>query len=296
MVLFAKQFGFEFVCHELEHANRKAGNERSFFTVETNFFPGRSFESMEDLNRQALEWATVKMRNRPVAKTGLIPAKAFEHEQPYLIKVSSVISPPYLEHERGTDQYGYASFAGNFYWVPGTKREHLTILQYSDRLMIYRQRQLLGEYELPPFGVKNQKICPKGQSKPEREPNNRKKPTTYEEAALKNSAVEVAQYLDFAAKPKEHAKHRFIRQLYYLYKKLDLRVFVESVARAHRYGITDVEIIERIAVFKMKEGTRDIPYAVIDLEFENRESYLEGKFADEVDLSIYDNLMEKKDE
>ena len=48
--------------------------------METNFLPGRSFESLEDLNQQALEWATVRMEHRPQGKTRLIPAKAFEHE------------------------------------------------------------------------------------------------------------------------------------------------------------------------------------------------------------------------
>ena len=65
MEKFAEEYGFEFVCHEIGHANRKAGNERSFYTVETNFFPGRSFETLEDLNRQAFEWATVRMANMP---------------------------------------------------------------------------------------------------------------------------------------------------------------------------------------------------------------------------------------
>ena len=55
MERFAWQYGFRFVCHEIGHANRKAGNERSFYTVETNFFPGRSFATLEDLNRQAFE-------------------------------------------------------------------------------------------------------------------------------------------------------------------------------------------------------------------------------------------------
>ena len=55
MEQFARQFGFKFICHELGHANRKAGNERSFYTVETNFFPGRKFESIENLNNQAFE-------------------------------------------------------------------------------------------------------------------------------------------------------------------------------------------------------------------------------------------------
>ena len=79
MKQFGARYGFEFICHEKGHASRKAGNERSFYTVETNFLPGRRFESIEDLNQQALDWATVKFANRPVSKTGLIPARAFEY-------------------------------------------------------------------------------------------------------------------------------------------------------------------------------------------------------------------------
>jgi hypothetical protein len=88
MVSFAQRYGFQFVCHEIQHANRKAGGERSFWTVETNFLPGRRFESLEDLNRQAYEWATVRLHHRPMRKTGLIPAKAFEHERRYLTELS----------------------------------------------------------------------------------------------------------------------------------------------------------------------------------------------------------------
>ena len=43
MEAFAKQYGFVFRCHEIGHCNRKAGEERSFWTVETNFLPGRTF-------------------------------------------------------------------------------------------------------------------------------------------------------------------------------------------------------------------------------------------------------------
>jgi len=78
MIAFSEQRRFKFVCHEKGHSNRKAGEERSFWTVETNFFPWRTFENLEDLNRQAFEWATVRMHNRPT-DTGLIPSKAFEY-------------------------------------------------------------------------------------------------------------------------------------------------------------------------------------------------------------------------
>ena len=93
---FARQYGFEFVCHEIRHSNRKAGNERSFYTVETIFFPGRTFETLGDLNRQAFEWSTVRMANRALSKTRLVPIKAFEHEQQYLTKVPAYITPPFF--------------------------------------------------------------------------------------------------------------------------------------------------------------------------------------------------------
>ena len=100
MEQFAKQYGFEFACHEKGHANRKAGNERGFYTVETNFFPGRNFADFEDMNRQAFEWATVRMANRPIGKTRLIPAQTFEYEQPYLKKLPGHVPAPCLVHER----------------------------------------------------------------------------------------------------------------------------------------------------------------------------------------------------
>ena len=40
-------------------------------TVETNFIPGGTFQNLEDLNRQALEWSTVRMEQRPQGKAGL---------------------------------------------------------------------------------------------------------------------------------------------------------------------------------------------------------------------------------
>jgi hypothetical protein len=134
MEAFAKQYGFRFVCQEKGHANRKAGEERSFWTVETNFLPGRRFQSLEDLNQQAFQWATVRMEHRPVAKSRLIPAQAFDHERHSLVKLPTHLPAPYLVHERDTDQYGYAAFDGNYYWVPGTSREEVNVFEYADRV------------------------------------------------------------------------------------------------------------------------------------------------------------------
>lgn len=292
MEQFAKQYGFKFVCHAIGHANRKAGNERSFYTVETNFFAGRKFDNLKDMNRQALEWATVRMANRPTGKTSLIPAQAFEYEKPYLKKLSAYVPAPYLVLKRGTDQYGYASVDGNFYWIPGTKRHDVKVLQYAEHLMIYQNRKLLGRYRLPPDDVKNELIPPEGQSKPPYKPKYRKKPTAKEERILRTAAGEINDYLDFAIKKGGKQKHRFIRGLYGLYRKIALEVFIKTVKRALKYRITDIKTVERIATLQLTAGNLQLPRPQIDQQFENRASYIEGCFADEVDLTAYDKTTE----
>jgi len=257
MKQFAKQYGFEFICHEVGHANRKAGNEKSFHIVETNFFPGRSFENLEDVNRQAFDWATIRMANRPVSKTRLIPAKAFEHEQAFLEKLPPYVTPPYLAHERGTDQYGYAHVDGNFYWVPGKTRFNVKALQFCDHVEIYHKRKKLAEYELPPDGIKNEKISPKGEPKPKYQPNNRKKP--------------------------------IVRKLYGLHKKTHLALFVKAVNRALKYRIRSVDTLENIIRLLLKQSNYEMPLPEIDDEFTSRPAYLEGRFTPDVDLSIYNN-------
>jgi len=290
MAQFARQYGFTFVCHEKGHANRKAGNERGFYTVETNFFPGRSFDSLEDMNRQALEWATVRSANRPTGKTRLIPSVAFEYEKSYLKKLPPYIEPPYCIHERGTDQYGYAPLDGNFYWIPGTKRHDVKILEYSDHLKIYHHRKLLGRYLLPADGVKNDVIFPQGGPRPSHRPTQRKKPTAREEKILRSLGKTLDDYLNVASPKSGKSKHRFIRELYGLYLKVAPTVFIQAVERALTYRIRDIATIENIVILKLRDGEVNVPPPEIDPGLQNRDAYIEGCFADEADLSIYDEM------
>jgi transposase len=296
MAAFSHQYGFKFVCHEVKHSNRKAGEERSFYTVETNFFPGRTFESLEDLNRQAFEWATVRMYNRPT-DTGLIPAKAFEYEQAYLVKLPRHLPAPYLIHERGTDQYGYVAFDGNYFWVPGTDRNEVKLLEYGDRLKIYLNREDSVEYRLPADGVKNQRFSPEGMPAPRYQPRNRKRPTEEEEKRLRALSPAVAGYLDFVLKGAGgNQRHRFIRELFALAGRIPNSVFLQAVERALRYRITTMDTIERIALLHMTQDVPRLPLVEVDEAYRDREAYLEGSLTDAPDLSIYDQLLEDDDE
>lgn len=288
MEAFARRYGFQFVCHAVGHANRKAGEERSFWTVETNFLPGRRFQSLEDLNQQAFQWATVRLHHRPVGKAGLVPAKAFEHEQSYLHRLPPYLPPPYRSEQRGTDQYGYVLFEGNYYWVPGDKREKVKLLVYADHLKLFQQRCCVAEYPLPADGVKNAAFSPEGHPQPRHQPKHRAGGSGQEEQRLRALGSQVRTYLDYALQVPGVNRHRFLRELFALSRRVTPAVFQQALQRALRYRVVHLETLQRIAWFCTSQGEHALPEADVDENFRQRPAYREGCLTDEPDLSIYD--------
>ena len=296
MLAFSRRYGFEFVCHALDHPDRKAGEERSFWTVETNFLPGRTFDSLEDLNRQARQWATERMEQRPQTKARLIPAKAFEHERQYLHPLPPHLPAPYLVHERGTDQYGYVAFAANYYWVPGSRRDDVKVFQYADLLKIFQRQTLLGEYPLPADGVRGQYYSPPGQPQPCHQPRNRHRDARQEEQRLRALGSDVAAYLDFALCACGVQRHRFTRELFALSRKVPQEVFVKAAQRALRYRIVDLSTVRRITWLCLSQEGDVLPQADVEEDFRERPAYQEGCLTEEPDLSVYDQLFEEEEE
>jgi transposase len=295
MEAFGKQYGFRFLCHEKNHPNRKAGEERSFWTVETNFLPGRHFQSLEDLNQQAFQWATVRMEHRPVAKSRLIPAQAFDHERHYLVKLSAHLPAPHLVHERDTDQYGYAALDGNYYWVPGTRREEVKVFEYADRLKIYQRGQCVAEYVLPADGVRNQVFSPEGMPQPARQPKNRKQPAQEEEKRLRAMSATVDGYLNFAL----HAgvqPQRFLRELFALSRRMTAAVFIETIERARHYRIIDIETLRRIARLSISQQEFQLSGVEVDESFRQREAYQQGHLTDAPDFGLYDQMLDDEED
>jgi hypothetical protein len=290
---FARAHGFHFVCHALSHPNRKAGEERSFWTVETNFLPGRTFESLEDLNGQARQWATERMEHRPQTKARLIPAKAFEHERLYLNALPQHLPAPYREHRRGTDQYGYVAFAANYYWVPGSRRDEVKVLEYADRLKICLRHAVLAEYPLPADRVRGEHYSPPGEPKPRQGPKNRHDDARREEQRLRALGSEVAAYLDFAWKAPGIQRHRFTRELFALSRKLTADVLIHTLRRALHYRIVDMATLGRIAWLYISQQDETPPQADFDEDFQQRPAYQEGCLTDPPDLSAYEPLPEE---
>ena len=91
-----------------------------------------------------------------------------------------------------------------------------------------------------------------------------------------------------------YKKHKFIRTLYYLAKKIDQKIFIKTIERALKYQITDTDTIERIAVLQIKGEGKELPAFEVDLNYKKRDAYYEGEFIESADLKIYDKLGEEK--
>ena len=295
MEAFSQRYGFRFVCHAIDHPNRKAGNERSFWSVETNCLPGRTVSSLEDLNEQARQWATERMEHRVLTKARVIPAQLFEHERLYLHPLPEHLPAPYQTHQRLTDQYGYVAFGANYYWVPGTRREEVKVLQYAGGLKIFQRGECLAEYALPPDGTRHQHFSPPGEPKPRHQPRRRRE-AKQEEQHLRALGDDVSAYLDFAYSAPGVQRHRFTRELFALSRKLTREVFCSTARRAHRYRIVDLATIRRIAWLCLSQEELVLPEPEVDEDFRQRPAYQEGFLTDQPDLSVYDQGSEEKNE
>lgn len=285
MEVFAQGYGFKFQCHAPRHSDRKAGEERSFLTVETNFIPGRTFTSLEDLNQQAMAWSTQRMEQRPQGKAGLIPAQAFEHERKFLTQLPRHLPAPYQLLERSVDEYGFVAVEGNYYEVPGTSRGQIQALRYLHHVALCQDRRAVIEYALQPWGVRNQIVRAPGQQTRYR-PRHLQLSSHEEEKRLRALAPEVAAYVDFILATPGLLRHRFLRRLWACHQRWGCALFVLTIARAHRYQITTLETLERIALLLLDDTA--LPEPLIDPDLEQRPAYQEGSITQTPDLSRYD--------
>jgi len=138
-------------------------------------------------------------------------------------------------------------------------------------------------------------VFPEGGQRPAHKPTQRKKPTAREETILRSLDKSVETYLHFAVPKAGKSKHRFIRELFGLYRKVASTVFIRALDRALKYHITDIATIENIVLLKLRNGDFKSSPPEIDQDYLHREAYVEGCFADEVDLSIYDQAEDENE-
>jgi len=245
MEAFARIFGITFVAHRINHPDRKARIERTFFYVEKNFLAGRTFIDWHDLNEQADTWCRDKANRKVKRSLGMSPHEAYLMEKPYLKALPAYVPPIYDIGHRVVDVEGYVNLDTNRYSVPDRLigktvevRKHFeTVEVWLDHKHVASHPRIIGKRD--------------GRST---QPGHHK-PLARDQAHLGPSAEERAlvgesELLDrYVAEIKKRSSGRGIsrlRRLLNLKRTYPPEPFLAALTRALAYGLFDLSRLEKM--------------------------------------------------
>jgi transposase len=130
-------------------AKTKGKVERPFRYIRQDFFLGRSFRNLDDLNQQFGLWRHEIANARRHATTNRIVHEAFAAEQPALTPLPRQPYNAVLTLERRVSHDGMISFGGNLYSVPDSTRKRVLDIQcHPQELRIYETGVEIARHRL----------------------------------------------------------------------------------------------------------------------------------------------------
>lgn len=247
MATFSRMFGFEFIAHRIDHADRKARVERPFHYIENNFLAGRVFHDWEDLNLQARDWCCSVTNKKEKRMLGKSPDVAFITEKPYLVPLPDVLPPIYEHVQRIVDSKGFINLDTNRYSVPEKLiGKSLDVYKYLDQVRIEYQHEEIT-------------IHPRlsGKRYGESRLKNHHTKIHYQQinAALKqteNTLRDSHELLDtYITALKKHVRGNGIRKLNRLLafkQTYPLDAFIHAVQQANHYGLYELNRLEELII------------------------------------------------
>lgn len=236
----AERYGFVYQAHHLGDKNRSGKVERPFRFIEGNFYAGRDFDDLDDLNRRAIAWCDAVNR-RPKRALPMTPAELLVAERPHLRPLPLHVPEVYDLHSRLVDVDGYINLHTNRYSVlPTLVGRRLDVHETLTHVRLYDGRTLAGEHDKQPFGARRRRLASEHRvSRPKR----KAVPPSDEECHLKTVDPALA---DLAARlRRRHGGQalRAMRRLYQMYLDYPTDALVAAVTQALTY---DLEALDRI--------------------------------------------------
>jgi len=143
----AAHYGFLPKACKPYRAKTKGKVERPFRYVREDFFLGRSFGNLEDLNVQFRHWLDAVANRRRHATTGRIVVEHFAEEKPHLKALPAGPFNAVLTLERRITRDGMVSVGGNLYSVPdGTRRRAVEVQTLAGTIHILEDGKLIAAH------------------------------------------------------------------------------------------------------------------------------------------------------
>jgi transposase len=142
---FARHYGYLPKACRPYRAKTKGKVERPFRYIREDFFLGRSFRNLEDLNTQFRQWLDPVANVRVHATTRRVVAEHFAEERPKLQPLPAGPFQAVLRLERRISRDGMVSVGGNFYSVPNTAhRRPVEVHSTTDEVRILEEGSVIA--------------------------------------------------------------------------------------------------------------------------------------------------------
>ncbi len=245
MVAFGKRFGTTFEAHAIGDANRSARVERSFRYIENNFYPGRTFRDLDDLNAQAIAWCNEKNKmHRSRLKAS--PVALFQTENIYLQPLPPFIPEVEAIHHRSVNLDGYVSVHSNSYSAPDDYiGKDVVVRETKGKIELFYGHELIGEHKRREHGAGEKTRLPQHRRVKARSGKNGRE-LQKEEGCLKKVGPILGQYIDALKNKFRNRSARQVKRLHNLYLEYPTDAFIAGVERACKYGQTDIAVLETI--------------------------------------------------
>jgi hypothetical protein len=136
LLALAQHYRFQPRACRPYRAQTKGKVERPFSYIRQDFFLGRRFRNLEDLNSQLIDWLGAVANVRVHGTTQRIVAEAFTAEQPELQRLPEHRFDAVLKLERRVSHDGFVAIGGNYYSVPDRTRRVVEVQQLPDLIRI----------------------------------------------------------------------------------------------------------------------------------------------------------------
>lgn len=144
----ARHYGFAPRACAPYRAKTKGKVERPFRYVRQDFFLGRCFRNLDDLNSQLSEWLDEVANQREHGTTRRLIPEAYLEDQEALLSLPQLPFSSVLNLERRITRDGMVSVEGNLYSVPDTAQRRVVEVQtLANEIRIYDSGRLVAMHE-----------------------------------------------------------------------------------------------------------------------------------------------------
>jgi transposase len=146
LLALAQHYRFQPRACRPYRAKTKGKVERPFSYIRQDFFLGRSFRNLDDLNAQLIDWLDTVANVRVHGTTQRVVAEAFAAEHPELQALPQHRFDAVLKLERRVSHDGFVAIGGNYYSVPDRTRRVVEVQQLPDLIRILDLGNIVAEH------------------------------------------------------------------------------------------------------------------------------------------------------